>query len=147
MNKTGKSNAIFIILIPIFLILALIIVDTIISYAENKRFKSTTEKIVNEVITNEDISYEDYEKEIKRLYERNNYDTKMLVVDANDYEVYVENEHNYFGLFSSLKKANSKKLDIKILGVTFKVKRNSKAFIKLTVKKDYDGNLKFEYAK
>ena len=39
MNKNGKSNILFIILIPFFLILALIIVDTIISYSENKTYK------------------------------------------------------------------------------------------------------------
>ena len=146
MNKNGKGGIIFIILIPIFLILALIIVDTFISYMENKKFKSITESIITETMNRNDLYYDDYYDNIKRSYERNNYDTDMLLVEANDYELYVENEHNYFGLFTSLKNYTYKQGEIKIFGVTFKVKRNSKLFIKVTAKDD-NGKIEFFYTK
>lgn len=147
MNKNGKSNILFIILIPIFLILALIIVDTIISYSENKTYKKITEKIIAETVEDNDIGYEEYFEEIKKKYEDNNYETDSLVVEANSYEIYVENEHNYFGLFSSLKKSFREPTKIKILGVEFKAKKNSKTFVKVTVKKDKNNKLEYIYSK
>lgn len=147
MNKVGKSYIGFIILIPLFIILALIIIDTITSYNENKRFKSVTENIITDVLNNEELNTDDYESEIKRLYERNNYKTDSLVVIATDYDLYVGNEHNYFGMFTSLKNHANEMGEIKIFGVVFKVKKNSKAFVKINATKDNDGNIKFEYTK
>ena len=147
MNKYGKGSIVFVILIPIFIILSLVIVDTFVSYMENKKFKSTTEKIITDTMNNSDIYYDEYFDEIKKAYERNNYETDLLVVDANDYEVYVENEHNYFGLFTSLKNHASKQGEIKIFGVVFKAKKNSKSFVKVTAKYNSDGNIEFFYTK
>ena len=147
MNKTGKSYVGLILLIPLFIILVLILVDTMISYNENKRFKSVTENIITEVLNNNELTEDDYENEIKRLYERNNYETDALVVIATSYDLYVGNEHNYFGMFTSLKNHTNETGEINIFGVVFKVKKNSKAFIKVNARKDYDGNIKFEYTK
>ncbi len=145
MNKTGKSYIGLILLIPLFIILALIIIDTITSYNENKRFKSVTENIITEVLNNEELTEEDYENEIKRLYERNKYETNALVVIPSTYDLYVGNEHSYFGMFTSLKNHTNEMGEIKIFGIVFKVKKNSKAFIKVNARKDTDGNIKFEY--
>jgi len=147
MNNSGKSNAVFLLLIPIFFVLALIIVDTVFNYVENKRFKSTTESIISEVMNDNEINYEDYNEEIKKKYERRGYETEMLVVEANSYDVYVENEHSYFGIFSSFSNKKSIESEIKILGVTFKVRKNSVARIKLTASFDYNDELTFEYIK
>ena len=65
MNKNGKSNFIFIILIPIFLIFTIIFVDTLNSYTINKRFKIDTENIIREVMENDEIHYEEYYVVIK----------------------------------------------------------------------------------
>lgn len=146
MNNNGKGRIVLIILIPIFLILALIITDTLISFIENKRFKNITEDIIIETMNRDDLYYDEYYDNIKRLYERNNFDTDMLLVEASDYEVYVENENNYFGLFTSLRNHTYKMGEIKILGVTFKVKKNSKSFIKVTAKNDR-GYIEFFYTK
>ena len=59
-----------------------------------------------------------------------------MVVESDDYNFYLENEYNYFNLFSSLKNTKNKKEYVTILGFTFKAKRNSKAFIKVNA--DYD---------
>lgn len=147
MNSSGKSSASFLALIPLFFVISLIVIDTLFSYVENKRFKNLTENIIKEVMTNEDIDIEDYNEEIKKSYERNGYETDMLVVEANDYDVYVENEHNYFGIFSAFRNTKSEESKIKILGITFKVRKNSVARIKVRASFNYSDELNFEYTK
>lgn len=145
MNKYGKSNFVFILLIPIFLILTLIVVDTIISYTQTKNFKSVTESIITQVMSDDDFEYEEYYDEIKRLYEYYNYETDMLVVSADEYKVTVDNEHSYFGLFSSLTNRNGEDTKISILGVEFNVKKGSKISISVEASYNYDDELVFEY--
>ena len=147
MNKLGKSDIKFILLIPLILIATLIVVDTLISYSENKRFKTITEEIIKGTMEDDNIEYSEYYDEIKKQYERNDYDTDMLVVEANNYSVYVENEHKYFGLLSSLRNSKNEKQQVKLLGITFNLRKNSKAFVKVTAKYDYNNNLTFEYEK
>ncbi len=147
MNKLGKSDIKFILLIPLILIATLIVVDTLISYSENKRFKTITEEIIKGTMEDDNIEYSEYYDEIKKQYERNDYDTDMLVVEANSYSVYVENEHKYFGLLSSLRNSINEKQQVKLLGITFNLRKNSKAFVKVTAKYDYNNNLTFEYEK
>ena len=147
MNKLGKSDIKFILLIPFLLLATLIVVDTLISYSENKRFKTITEEIIKGTMEDDNIEYSEYYDEIKKQYERNDYDTDMLVVEANSYSVYVENEHKYFGLLSSLRNSINEKQQVKLLGITFNLRKNSKAFVKVTAKYDYNNNLTFEYEK
>lgn len=147
MNKNGKGGIIFIILIPLILIATLIIVDTIISYTTTKTYKKVTENILTEIINNPEIDVSEYSEEIKKSYERKGYKTDMLVVEANSYDVYLENEHEYFNLFSSLSKNRGCEGEIKILGVTFKVKKNSVTRLKVTASYNYEDKLIFEYTK
>lgn len=147
MKNNGKSNIIFLILIPIILIATIIIIDTLISYGVNKKFKNDTETIIKDVLTNDELNYDEYYDEIKRLYEKKNYDIDQLVVESNDYNFYLENEYNYFNLFSSLKNTKNKKEYVTILGFTFKAKRNSKAFIKVNANYDNMGKIIFTYTK
>ncbi len=147
MNKLGKSDIKFILLIPFILLATLIVVDTLISYSENKRFKTITEEIIKGTMEDDNIEYSEYYDEIKKQYEKNDYDTDMLVVEANSYSVYVENEHKYFGLLSSLRNSINEKQQVKLLGITFNLRKNSKALVKVTAKYDYNNNLTFEYEK
>lgn len=147
MNKLGKSDIKFILLIPFILLATLIVVDTLISYSENKRFKTITEEIIKGTMEDDNIEYSEYYDEIKKQYEKNDYDTDMLVVEANSYSVYVENEHKYFGLLSSLRNSINEKQQVKLLGITFNLRKNGKALVKVTAKYDYNNNLTFEYEK
>lgn len=170
MNNKGTGKAKLIILIPILLILLLLIVDTFISYLENKKIKLDTENIIREVMNDDELYFDDYYKTIKILYEQKNYDTDNLLVDGNLDELYIENEQNYFGLFTSLKTYNYitedvkilgmnfkviksiKKIDqkygeISILGIKFKVKKGNKAFVKVTARRIDEENIEFEYTK
>ena len=147
MNNNGKSGTIFIVLIPLILIVTLIIVDTLVSFTTKKNYEKVTESILTEIMTNGEVYVEDYSDEIKRAYERKGYETDMLVVEANSYDVYLENEHEYFNLFSSLSNKRGDDGEIKILGVTFKVKKNSVARLKVSASYDYEDNIIFEYTK
>ena len=147
MNKCGKGGTIFIVLIPVILIVTLVIVDTIVNFTTNKNYEKVTENILTEIMTNDEIYVEDYNEEIKRAYERKGYETDMLVVELKDYGVYLENEHEYFNLFSSLTNKNGEDGEIKILGATFKVKKNSVARLKVSASYDYEDNIIFEYTK
>lgn len=144
MDKTGKSNVIFLILIPIFFIISLIIVDTFISYSENKRYKKITEQIILEVMNDDNLSIDDYYDEIKRHYEMNNFETDMLIVDASGYSVHIENEHRYFGIISSITNKDGEDEIVKILGVEFNVKKSSKAIIKIEAIKNNE-EIEFNY--
>ena len=147
MNKNGKGNIIFIILIPVFLILTVIIVDTIIGYTQTKTYKEVTERIIKEVMNEEDINYDEYYNEIKKRYDRRGYKTDRLVVEADSFKVYVENEHVYFGLLTSFSN-KGEDIEIRLLGIeylTFKLKKNSKTVIKVEAKYNYEDELQFEY--
>ena len=145
MNKNGKSSFIFILLIPIFFILTIIVVDTIISYNVNKTYKKVTENIIREVMQSDILNYVEYKDEIKRLYELKGYETDMLTVTANEYNVTVDNEHHYFGLISSITNPNGEDTKINILGIDFNVKKGSKTSISIEARYDNYNELIFEY--
>ena len=69
----------------------------------------------------------------------------MLVVNANDYRVSVDNEFSYFGVISSLTNRSGEDTKIEILGVEFNVKKSSKTTLSVEAKYNYDDELVFEY--
>ena len=145
MNKYGKGSGIFILLVPIFVIATLIIGDTLISYNQDKQFKRLTEDIIEDVANNEELYYDDYYDEIKRLYESHGYETEMLFVDVDNYKIYVENEHKYYGIFSSIFGSEKEEL-VKLFGVIdFKVKKGSKIVLKVEATFDENNELNFKY--
>ena len=145
MNKNGKSNILILILMPVFVIMTLVIADTVISYTLNKQFKNDTENIITTVMNNSKLSYEDYHEEIKKLYENKGYDTGRLIVNADKYKVTVDNEHRYFGLISSITNSKAEKEKIKIYGIEFNVKKGSKTVISVEAKYNHENELEFEY--
>lgn len=145
MNNNGKSNIIFIILIPLFFIISLIIVDTFFNFSQTKKYKIVTENIIKEVMNNEELYEDEYYNEIKRLYELNNYETDSLVVEANEYSLRIDNEHSYFGIISSLTNRQGEDTVINILGLDFNVKKSSKVIISVEAKYNYEGELEINY--
>ena len=149
MNSSGKGNALMILLIPVFLVVILLVTDTVISYSQNKSFKRVTEEVIEEVVNNKDITLDEYKSEIKRVYERRGYKTDGLVVEAEEDRLYVENDHLYFGLFTSFK-SYGEDIEIKLFGIehlTFRLKKASKTFVKVEVTFDENNELVYEYLK
>lgn len=145
MNNNGKSKIAFLILIPIFFVVSLLIVDTFVNYTQNKKFQNITEKIIRDVMNNDELYEEDYYSEIKRLYELNNYETNHLVVEVDGNIVKVDNEYNYFGIISSLTNKSGESTEIKILGVKFRVKKGSKIIVRVEAKYNYDDELEINF--
>lgn len=149
MNKYGKGNVIFIILIPVFMVISLIVIDTVLSYNQEKAFKKVTEKVISETVSDNYLDYDEYYERMKRLYELYGYETEMLLVDANEYQIYVENEHLYVGIFSSLFGSGKEEI-VKLFGILdFKLKKGSKVSLKVEARLDEenDNKLEFEYIK
>lgn len=147
MNNKGKSSIVFLALIPLFFVISIIILDTLFSYVENNKFKKVTENVISEVINNDELDKEDYYMEIKKTYENRGYETEMLVVEVDNNNIYVENEHTYFGFFSSFSNIKGDEIEKNILGITFKVKKNSVSRIKINTYISHDGKIEFEYTK
>ena len=145
MDKNGKSNIIFLILIPLFFVISIIIVDTFFSYSQNKKFKIITENIIKDVMSNEELYEDDYHNEIKRLYELNNYKTDNLVVNYDGYSLRIDNEHSYFGIISSLTNRSAEDDIINILDIEFKVKKSSKVIISVEARYNYENELEINY--
>ena len=104
-----------------------------------------TENIIKEVVNNDDLYYEEYYEEIKRLYELNNYETDRLIVEADDYSILVENEHAYYGVFSSIF-GNGEEEIVKLFGIIdFKAKKGSKTIVKVEATYSEDNEIEFEY--
>jgi len=149
MNNKGKGNALFVLLIPVFFMIALVIIDTVVSYTQSKTYKEVTERVIKEVVSMEDIEYDDYYLEIKKAYERRGYETDRLVVNASENEIIVENEHLYFGVFTSLGNKGQEE-EIAIFGIeflTFNLRKNSKTIVNVEARYDNNNELIFEYIK
>lgn len=146
MNNRGKGAILFIILIPAFFLLSILICDTLVSYSTNKKYKIITEKIIKETF-NSEYYYDEYEDYIKKLYKRNNYEIDMLYVETDENRIYIENEHRYFGVISSLLNKSGETKEIKILGIPFKVKKSSKTFIKVEGNMISEDEFEFIYTK
>ena len=145
MNNDGKLNIVFIIIIPVFFILSLVIVDTFFNYTQTKKYKKITENIIKEVMNNDELSEDEYYDEIKRLYELNNYETDSLVVNANSYSLRLDNEHAYFGIISSITNRRGEDTVINILGIEFKVKKSSKVIISAEARYNYEDELEINF--
>ena len=145
MSNTGKSNITFLILIPLFFIVTVIVLDTIFSYVQNKNLKRITEDVIVEVINNDEINEDDYKIEIKKAYERKGIDTDMLEVEISYSNIKVINQHRYFGIFSSLSNKMGAEEEVNLLGLKFIIKKNSVARINVSVDLDEDEMI-FEYS-
>jgi hypothetical protein len=99
MNNKGQSGVVFIILIPVFLLILAFVFDNLMVIEENTRFKATTKTIITEMLTN---SYSDYPKEIKKMYEKNKYETDSLEVKYDDGKLTVFNIHEYDSFFGRI---------------------------------------------
>ncbi len=103
MSRKTKGTWIFFILIPIFLIIAAFIYDSVIKSATEKNYRKTTENIIKDVLSN---SYNDKAEWVKKLYEEKNLETKQLNVTYQNDILYVYNVHTFpafFGLVFGIK--------------------------------------------
>ena len=113
MNRNGQSAVIFIILVPVFLLLAVIILDTGINMHSEKKLKNVTEDVLELLLSNEDlenVSYENEEEvleelreEAVRFYENNEIDTSDVYIELSyGQRIIITNIHRNYSLANSL---------------------------------------------
>lgn len=148
LNKNGKGSAAYLLLVPLILVIGAIVIDTIINYSQEKKYKLITETIVKDIITQEDISEDEYEATIKKFYERNGYKTENMVVEIKgNGKMYLENEHHYSGILTSIFSENKNSVEKVLFGVRVKLAENSKVFLKINIDYTDKNDIKFEYLK
>lgn len=109
MDRKGQAALIFIILIPVFMVLAAIIIDTGINMYYEKKLKNITEDVVTNLLENEkleDLNTEDQEeliKKAKKIYEDNKINTESLYIEFTYGErIILSNTHTYYSFMNSL---------------------------------------------
>lgn len=112
MNKKGQAAVIFIILIPVFLVLTAIIVDTGINMHNEKKLNNVTndvmevlldEELINSVTyDNEDEVLDKLKKQAIRIYGENDIETENLYIDINGGRLSLSNTHTYYSFMNTL---------------------------------------------
>lgn len=110
-NNHGQSGALFIIIIPIIFIVLAFIYDNVMIIITNNKYNLVSKEIVKEVLTN---SYNDKAEEVKKLYEKNNYEIDMLVVSYEDEVLKVYNSHSYPSFFGNVLGIKSYRTEINL---------------------------------
>jgi len=107
MNNKGQTLVLFIILIPVFIMLAAFIIDTGLIIRESTRLKATTKTVL------QDVYYKEYKNEamIKELLEENDISTNNLKIKITPDKINVKNAYeieSMFGKIIGLKEYNVK---------------------------------------
>lgn len=110
-NNHGQSGALFIIIIPIIFIVLAFIYDNVMIIITNNKYNLVSKEIVKEVLTN---SYNDKAEEVKKLYEKNNYEIDMLVVSYENEVLKVYNSHSYPSFFGNVLGIKSYRTEINL---------------------------------
>lgn len=140
MDRKGQAALVLIILIPVFMVLAAIIIDTGINMYYDKKLKNVTEDVVTNLLENENIKEIDSEneeqieeiiKKAKKIYEDNKINTESLYIEfAYGERIILSNTHIYYSFMNSLfNKGNG----------------NRQIFIEVEAYKDSKGEIVIEY--
>lgn len=113
MDKKGQAAVIFIILIPVFLVLTAIIVDTGINMYNEKKLENVTVEVMETLVKEEDlqsVTYENEEEVLKnlkktaiRIFEENEIETEYLVLNISyGGRLSIDNTHKYYSFMNTL---------------------------------------------
>lgn len=113
MNRNGQTLVVFVLLIPLFMVLAAFIVDNSMIVSKSLNLKNTTRDIIKSDLLKGHLN----DDEIKELFKKNKIPTKELVVirdDENSLKIY----NHYFidSIFGKVVGINSYELEIEIIG-------------------------------
>lgn len=110
MDRKGQSAVIFVILIPVFLILAALVVDTGINMYNEKKLKNTTEDILINLLEN-NVVEEKLEERASLIYENNDIDTEYLQIEKTyGDKIIISNSNECYSFMNSLlNKGNGKR--------------------------------------
>lgn len=113
MNRNGQTLVVFVLLIPLFMVLAAFIVDNSMIVSKSLNLKNTTRDIIKSDLLKGHLN----DDEIKELFKKNKIPIKELVVirdDENSLKIY----NHYFidSIFGKVVGINSYELEIEIIG-------------------------------
>lgn len=102
MDRKGQSTVIFIILIPVFIIITTLIVDTGINMYNEKKLKNVTEDVLTNLLES-DLSEDKYYNRAKNIYETNDIDTDFLSINVTyDNRIELYNSTIYYSFLGTL---------------------------------------------
>lgn len=113
MDKKGQATVIFIILIPVFLVLTAIIIDTGLNLYNEKKLKNVTSDVLEVIVKSDDlanVTYENEEEVLNNLtdkaiiiYEENKMDTDDLFLEIMyGGRIKISNNYTYYSFMNSL---------------------------------------------
>lgn len=100
MNRKGQTLILFVIMIPIFLLVMAIVVDTGIILKEHTRLNSTTKTIIKTIL--ESKTENNYEEQIIDLMNKNKIPTKNLKVEVKKNYIIIKNEYEKTSIFGNI---------------------------------------------
>ena len=116
MNNKGQSTIIFVILIPIFIIFAVLIADTAINIYNDKKLKNITEEVLTDILEN-NVSEEKIESRARIIYEENDIDTEYLNIEiSSDKKIKIYNSTLYYSVINSIFKNGTRQSVVRAVG-------------------------------
>jgi len=95
-NKRGQTLILFIILIPLIIMLVAFVIDVGLIVSENNRLREVTKNIIEEVIKNDNTEI------VKKVYEKNDVDTKNLEVIYEENKIRIKNKIDVYSIFGGI---------------------------------------------
>ncbi|MBQ9834669.1 MAG: pilus assembly protein [Bacilli bacterium] len=121
MDKKGQTLVVFVLLIPLFMVLAAFIIDNSMIVSENLHLKNVTRDIIRNDLTKEMLD----DDKIKKILEKNDIPTKELEVIRKEGKLNIKNHYFIDSIFGKVVGINSYELEIDITG---EVKENKVIF-------------------
>ena len=121
MDKKGQTLVVFVLLIPLFMVLAAFIIDNSMIVSENLHLKNVTRDIIRNDLTKEMLD----DDKIKKILEKNDIPTKELEVIRKEGKLNIKNHYFIDSIIGKVVGINSYELEIDITG---EVKENKVIF-------------------
>ena len=113
MDRKGQSAVLFIILIPVFLLIAGLVVDMGINIYNEKKIKNVTEDVLINLLEN-NVEEDKIKDKAILIYDNNNIDTEYLQIEKSyGDKITIINSNEYYSFMNSiLNKGNGKRQTI-----------------------------------
>lgn len=104
MGKKGQTSLIFIILIPVFMIIAALVIDTGVAMYYEKKQKNVAEEVITNLLES-DLTEEEYYNRAKNIFEKNDIDTEFLSIDTIGGRITLYNSDVHYSFLGTLFKS------------------------------------------
>jgi len=115
MNKHGQTLVLFIVFLPIFALLGILVVDIGLASREKTKVESTTRIIMDEI--REKNITGSIEEEIKILFRENNINIDNLIITIDGNEITIENFYKINSIFGNLIDIKNYRVETKITSI------------------------------